>query len=208
MASAIIHIAVAKKVNEYLNMEEKPYFLGSIAPDLGKYVYGSKDKMHFLNGKNNDIPDIDDFLQKYKKYLSNPFEMGYFIHLLTDFYWFKDFFNKNLDLFTEIADNIEIANKEKYKNSLEALMYNDYTSLNIEVIDHYNLVLDLFYEDFELPDIFIKEVPKDKLYLIIEKMGIMIENSAKSKIEILNSKYIYQFIEETSEKIIQIIKKM
>ena len=36
MASAIIHIAVAKKVNDIINRNKKDLYLGAIAPDAAK----------------------------------------------------------------------------------------------------------------------------------------------------------------------------
>ena len=38
MASAVIHLCVAKKVNEKLKMNERELLLGSIAPDISKQV--------------------------------------------------------------------------------------------------------------------------------------------------------------------------
>ena len=53
MASAIIHISVAKKINEILHMNEKELFLGTIAPDISKQIGESKDKSHFLFGSDD-----------------------------------------------------------------------------------------------------------------------------------------------------------
>ena len=37
MASAVIHLAIAKELEKYLNIEnKKDYYLGAIAPDLSK----------------------------------------------------------------------------------------------------------------------------------------------------------------------------
>ena len=39
MASAIIHLAIAKKVLEHINVEDqRDYYLGSIAPDIAKQI--------------------------------------------------------------------------------------------------------------------------------------------------------------------------
>ena len=39
MASAIIHLAVAKTLEKYLDIEnKKDYYLGSIAPDISKQI--------------------------------------------------------------------------------------------------------------------------------------------------------------------------
>ena len=91
MASAIIHIAVAKEINKDLHMNEKELFLGTIAPDISKQIGESKVKSHFLPNENTDLPNLEKFLNKYKDYLNIPFIMGYYIHLFTDYLWFKYF---------------------------------------------------------------------------------------------------------------------
>ena len=102
MASAIIHICVAKEVNKYLNMDEKYLFLGAIAPDISKHLSQTKEISHFLDHTNeDDVPNVDRFLTKYKDELVNPFEMGYFIHLLTDKYWFRDYVYQYVERYTK-----------------------------------------------------------------------------------------------------------
>ena len=64
MASAIIHMAVAKVVKEKMNLilNEKEYYLGTIAPDISKEINRSRDESHFIkNGKMH----IDEFVDKY-----------------------------------------------------------------------------------------------------------------------------------------------
>ena len=48
MASSIIHLCVAKKLNNILKKEETPFLLGSIAPDLTKLVDEPKTFSHFF----------------------------------------------------------------------------------------------------------------------------------------------------------------
>ena len=49
MASAIIHMAVAKVVKEKMNLSlnEKEYYLGTIAPDISKEINRSRDESVF-----------------------------------------------------------------------------------------------------------------------------------------------------------------
>ena len=71
MASAVIHLCIAKEVNKYLNMNLNELLLGSIAPDISKQVGETKEISHFLDHTNeDDIPNIDRFLAKYKKDLN------------------------------------------------------------------------------------------------------------------------------------------
>ena len=97
MASAIIHISVANEINKKLKMNNDLLLIGSIAPDLAKLIGQTKDKGHFLFG-DKGTPHMDKFLLKYR--IDNPFNMGYYIHLYTDLYWFRDLLPKiPLELF-------------------------------------------------------------------------------------------------------------
>ena len=204
MASAIIHLCVAKEINKYLKMDENYILLGSIAPDISKQIGETKEISHFLDHSNeDDIPNIDRFLSKYKSELNNPFEMGYFIHLLTDKYWFRDYVYKFIERYTR--DKVK---KNVTDTALKDLIYNDYTNLNITLIDNHNLNLDLFYNEIELPESKIIEIPVDKLDILIEKMGLIIEDSKEEKTFIFDSKDIEEFIKNTVKYIIRDIQML
>lgn len=203
MASAIMHIAVADKVNKFLNMEDKMLFLGTIAPDISKQVGTSRDLSHFIDNTDG-IPNVNKFYNKYKDYLNNPFEMGYYIHILTDYYWFKEFIPKrikNLKITDENGNMVVPDSKE-----ISKLIYNDYTNLNVSLIEHYDLSLKLFYEEMEYPRTRINEIPIDKLKVIVDQMGIIIKESTNGKTFIMELDDIYKFIDETADEIISIIK--
>lgn len=194
MASAIIHIAIAKEINKDLHMNEKELFLGTIAPDISKQIGKSKVKSHFLPNKNTDLPNLEEFLNKYKDNLNNPFIMGYYIHLFTDYLWFKYFMSE----ITNASDYIKLLNGHKINCSgkeITKLIYNDYTNLNISLIEEYNLDLSLFYEDINIPNIKFDEVPLDKLQIIVDKMGTIIENSKNGYTYSFNIDNVKQFIE-------------
>ncbi len=192
MASAIIHIAVAKEVNKNLKMNEKQIFLGAIAPDISKQIGESKVKSHFITNKDNSLPNLELFLKKYQDKLDNPFIMGYYIHLFTDYLWEKYFIeeivNKNtLKLLS--GDYITCSDKE-----ISKIIYDDYTNINISLIDKYNLDLSLFYEEVEIPKVNFKEIPLGKLQIIVDKMGIIVENSKKGYSYIFDLDNINNFI--------------
>ena len=204
MASAIIHLCVAKEINKYLKMDENYILLGSIAPDISKQIGETKEISHFLDHSNeDDIPNIDRFLTKYRSELNNPFEMGYFIHLLTDKYWFRDYVYKFIERYTR--DKVK---KNVTYTALKDLIYNDYTNLNITLIDNHNLNLYLFYNEIEMPESKIIEIPVDKLDILIEKMGIIIEDSKEEKTFVFDSKDIEEFIKNTVKYIIRDIQML
>ena len=198
MASAIIHIAVAKKLNEQLKMNEKELFLGTIAPDISKHIGQDRKVSHFLD--ENRIPNLNLFLKKYNNSLNIPFIMGYYIHLFTDYLWFKYFFNEITNLNTSITllngDTIKCSKEE-----INKLIYNDYTNLNILLIEEYNLDLSLFYEEIEIPKVKFTEIPLDKLQIIVDQMGVIIENSKKSFTYSFNLDNVKQFINTCTDLI-------
>ena len=64
MASAVIHIAVAKEINKDLKMKEKELFLGTIAPDISKQLGESKVKSHFLPDVQSNLTILDNFFRQ------------------------------------------------------------------------------------------------------------------------------------------------
>lgn len=204
MASAVIHLCVAKEINKYLKMDENYLLLGSIAPDISKQIGETKEISHFLDHTNeDDIPNIDRFLSKYKNELNNPFEMGYFIHLLTDKYWFRDYVYKYIERYTQ--DKVK---KKVTYTAIKDLIYNDYTNLNIKLIDNHNLNLDLFYNEIPLPKSKIIEIPVEKLHILIDKMGIIIEDSKEEKTFVFDTTDIEEFIKNTVKYIIRDVQML
>lgn len=202
MASAIIHICVAKKLEKYLKIKNtKDYYLGSIAPDIAKQIGMSKKQSHFLYNKKEQVPNIEMFIEKYPNYKSNDFDLGYFIHLYTDKLWFDGFideltYNSSIRLLDGTIINLD-------KEKIDSFIYQDYTNLNIKLIDEYNLDLSMFYEDFNIPDSNIEEIPLDKLNILIDKMGIIIANSKEEKAYMFDIVSITNFIEKSKSEILK-----
>lgn len=201
MASAMIHICVAKKVNEILRMDSTLLSLGAIAPDLSKQVGELKIASHFLDdNKEDSYPNIDRFLKKYRSELNKPYEMGYLIHLLTDKYWFRDYVYEYIKNYKATKDK----NAELSYTALKNLIYQDYTNLNRDLIDEYNVDLYLFSNEFQYPKSKITEIDCTKLPIIVEKMGLIIKESQKNKYPfIFDLSDIKIFIEECSNQIIK-----
>lgn len=202
MASAIIHLAVAKTLEKDLEIENlKDYYLGSIAPDIAKQIGETKHKSHFLINTSDDIPNIKMFTDKYSNFKNNSFDLGYFIHLYTDKIWFKDFITKIIsgDYIKLLDGTVIHSTPEEIQN----LIYQDYTNLNTKLLDEYNMDLSLFYEDFIKPNTTIDEIPTDKLNILIDKMGVIIENSKEEKSYTFDTFIILQFIDEISREILE-----
>lgn len=205
MASAVIHLAVAKELEKYFKIEnKKDYYLGSIAPDISKQINEPKEKSHFLYNTKTDIPNIELFTNKYTDFKNNDFNLGYFIHLYTDKIWFDEFLEKLVySNSIKLLDGTIIRIKEE---EIGKLIYKDYTNLNIQLIDEYQIDLSLFYEDFQIPNTNLDEIPIDKLNILIDQMGIIIENSKQEKNYIFDIVLIKAFINSCVNEILNELK--
>lgn len=202
MASAIIHLAVAKVLENNLHIEnKKDYYLGSIAPDISKQIGQSKQKSHFLYNTKKNVPNIKMFTDKYKDFKNNSFELGYYIHLVTDKIWFDEFFETIVcGQSLRLLDGTIIQTTQQ---EIQNILYSDYSNLNIQIIDEYQMDLSLFYEDFKIPKTKITEIPIEKLNILIDKMGIIIENSKNNKNYVCEISEIKNFIEQTKIYILE-----
>ena len=200
MASAVIHLAVANEINKKLNRDKSQLLIGAIAPDISKFIGEDKTKSHFLKELDSNIPDIESFLNKYKNNLTDDFVMGYFIHLYTDYLWFKYFVTEFYDkpMITKLDGTVVKCSG----NMLSLYVYNDYTNLNIKLIDKYNMDLKIFYNQLRKLSNIIEEIPMDKMGLLLSQMGIIIENSKEKKDYIFNIENIEKFITTSVELIL------
>lgn len=207
MASSVIHMCVAKEINKVLNYPENELLLGSIAPDISKHIGENKNRSHFLDKDNDDDSmNIDAFLNKYKEKIKEPFMMGYFIHLYTDLLWNKYFVSEIVEKGT-----IKLLNGEKIDIDpviYKKLIYNDYTNLNIKLIDEYNLDLSLFYNEVIVPDIHMDEIPVEKLHLLVDQAGIIIQNTKENKAYTFDIENIKTFIDLSVKLIISVINEL
>ena len=206
MASSIIHLAIAKKVLEHVKVEDqKDYFLGAIAPDIAKQIGLNRDISHFSMNSKLDVPNTNLFIKRYPYFKYNSFDLGYFTHLYADKVWFSDFLpNRIQNCSIKLLDGTIIKTDPK---EITEMIYADYTNLNIRVVEEYDLDLSLFYEDFKIPKTNMTEIPIDKLDILINKMGILLENSKKEKTYTIDITDINKYIDETTKEIIQILKK-
>lgn len=200
MPSAIIHIAVANEINKKIKKDESKLLIGSIAPDMAKIIGETKLKSHFQK-ENTTTPDLSKFLDKYQDKLNDSFILGYYIHLYTDYLWFKYFipevFDYDSSMIKKLNGEVVKCNGEMQK----LYIYNDYTNLNRQVIDEYNLDFKIFYNDLPKFEYGVDEIPMDKLSLLLDKMSLIVSSSNEHKNFIFDIKNIKKFI-ETSTKII------
>ena len=206
MASAIIHMTVANQINKIINKDNNKILIGSIAPDISKHLGETKYYTHFLDDVENDVPNIDKFLNKYKNKLNDDFVLGYFIHLYTDYLWFKYFIPEicDNDLITKLDGTVVKCNG---RMALQYI-YNDYTNLNSTLLDMYDLPLNIFYEEIPKMEQIIEEAPVDKLHLIVDKTGVIIENSKVKKDLVFNVDNIKSFVDTSVDLTMAKLKEL
>lgn len=206
MASAIIHMVVANEINKKINRDSDKLLIGSIAPDISKFLGQAKIKSHFLSDENNNIPNIKAFLKKYINNLDDDFVLGYFIHLYTDYFWFKYFipeiYRKNF--ITKLDGTVVKCSG----NMQEMYIYNDYTNLNTKLLNNYNLKLDIFNNSTPVFANIIDEIPMEKIDIIINQVLLIIENSKTNKDLVFNFENIENFIKMTVELILSKLKEI
>lgn len=130
-----IHIAVAKQymkkhINEIKN--ENEFLDGTIRPDMEENLIDlckDKTKTHYGNlGYKNDgtfETNIYKFLKDKNTDISKDFYKGYLLHLLTDYYFYNDYFNKEL---LEVIKNND-------------LFHYDFDCTNKMLENKYNIIL-------------------------------------------------------------------
>lgn len=100
MPSWITHLVTANKVFEKLEIKDKNSFLfGNIMPDILNNYIVKKTNMHkcyeethfaedaLINGIKCKFPGYNKFLEEYEDKMTNPVILGFYSHLLADYYW-------------------------------------------------------------------------------------------------------------------------
>lgn len=102
MPSWITHLVTANRLLDRIEVRDKNSFLfGNIMPDiLNNYIVKETNThreyniTHFtqdiiINGIEYEFPNPDKFLEEYKNKMQDSLICGYYIHLLTDYFWNK-----------------------------------------------------------------------------------------------------------------------
>ncbi len=206
MPSAVIHMAVAHKVNQKINKKYDKFMIGAIAPDIAKQIGEPRGKTHFTFGDPRGIPNIEAFLSKYKNNLDDDFVMGYFVHLYTDYLWEKYFISEIYD-YNMIKKLDGTAFKCDERTAL-IYIYSDYTNMNIQLFDEYDMDLSIFYN--ELPELnnIIEEIPMNRLQVLMDAMSLIIENTKSRKDYVFDLTNVKKFVDLSTDLIVSKIAEI
>ena len=87
------------------------------------------------------------------------------------------------------------------KDEFTKYLYNDYTNLNVKLLDEYDLDLSLFSNPIMLPNVTIDEIPFHRFQELLDATSVIIENSKEKKEYLFNIDGIKEFISYLSEVI-------
>ena len=178
MPGFTIHLAIGKRyIDKHKNQikNEEEFIKGIMAPDLNKEmteIEKDKSKSHYgIWGNYNVTTNIDKFLKDEKVNIEQDYWKGYFLHLITDHYFYS-------------VDFINEFNQTKKNNEN---LYNDYDCLNATLRKDY--MIDKYKIDAIEKYMYIIE--KEPKYLKLEKVEKFIE-----KISSFDIKDTIKIIEE------------
>ena len=159
-----IHLEVGKRLNKWLKYEKSDYeefLLGNLLPDInnGFIVSGIKkikkhEITHFDNKK--DFQHHLFFLKKYFGNIKEPLYLGYYVHLITDYYF-------NYHFYTEKIVHYDISNYSKkeiteMKQHDFKLFNNKYLYNTIKISDIKNVLNKIKIDEVKIDEEDIKKV--------------------------------------------------
>lgn len=176
MACATIHLAIAKTyLNKHKNLNYEKFIAGTLFPDADK----DNDKTHYTN-KNRGSDNVSHVRSKVNLYAFlnehnnlDDFELGWFLHLVTDYLFFEECFTEEYLLSVSYEDFCKD-------------LYFAYNHLNLYLSEKYHIIESDYkeypseyypgspYENCILPkemiDSFINKVASIDLTKYIEKI--------------------------------------
>lgn len=132
MGSRIMHLLIANKIADRMNIDDKTSFLiGGIAADAAS----PKEKSHFYCGNLEDYSrkiDYDTFYKKYQTHKTTSFFLGYYSHLIADHIWLTGFYlpwlknrmEEDIDIFRDYHHDFKMLNAKliNYYSASEQLI--------------------------------------------------------------------------------------
>lgn len=179
MPSIAGHMAVAKLVSEKLNINDLNFIKGNLLPD----IILKPDSHHQVKGTYFMVPSLEYFREKLD--LTNNIHLGYFVHILLDYYFLEEFVPNN------ITDLNIFAN---------GTMYKEYDKVNYQLVKRFNLDvknLKAILSNFD------EEIDNQKLAYNLECLSLSIIEET----EYLNFDSFANFLNKILDIIIMEIKK-
>lgn len=172
------HMAVAKRIDELLKINNDNFYRGNLFPDL----FQDKNKSHYkIPGSRYLIPDIE--YVKENLNLKDKKNLGILTHLLLDKYYLEEYL-------INIKDNVFESKR----------IYNDYDILNKDIIEHFKLDLEKLNN---ILNNYVEEIDIEKLNKNLDYLN----NTKEGTLEFLNKEDFIKFLNNISIRIADEIKE-
>ncbi|MFC9707368.1 hypothetical protein ACFTRD_04330 [Paenibacillus sp. NPDC056933] len=146
MPLPMVHLDIAVLFEESLqgHVEQAPFYLGNIAPDSihmrEGWTRADKENTHFNPKDKNEREYVEQLKERYSTYIQQQadegwkwFVRGYFMHVLTDFYWFRSVHPQFVEQVT-ITDQDSGINRTK--DELGRLYYQETDQIDFNLYHH------------------------------------------------------------------------
>lgn len=132
MPSWSIHLKVGKELNKKLKIDNDLFMFGSLIPDTdndwGKHRFEAHyyGELKYPKCPKENMIDLNSFLNDYKNKMNNPMIIGYYCHILTDYFyneyiyynkWIQDENNEIIGIKKKDGSIIDI--RENFRDSLK-----------------------------------------------------------------------------------------
>ena len=209
----LIKVLEKKKIPYYscikeLNISDnRLYFLNNKdygnENDNSSIIYTKLNNHKFLFMGDAGVEVEKDLIEKYNLQDIDVIKIGHHGSKTSSFkYFIPEVYQKNM--ITKL-DGTLVDCKDKM---LSLYIYNDYTNLNIKLLDEYNLNLKIFYNELPPLKSIIEEIPMDKLNIIVDQMAVIIEKTKEHKDFVFNIKNVKTFIDFSVQLILSKIKEI
>lgn len=183
MPTQMMHVAIAKKVNEKLELEQDLLYVGCLMTNWTNVEYHIS---HFKKATDGieGLSNPDDFYNKYQNKLNDPIVIGYLIHILTDRFWNKYMLN-NVYLYNEEKEVIGVKTKKKKELNLPEELIYELKAKTYNKYDNYLLgknLVDLIKDKiFEMPNLDEIKITQEELDQKIDEYNKLVNNAKKKR---------------------------
>ena len=221
MPSWFIHLSTANDVTKKIKVDKNEYLFANLMPDFNSgYVIKSNCIVDYSithKGKYEKgiLPDIEKFKQEYKDKMNNTVILGYWSHLLTDYFWNKLVYEKYC-VYDDKNEKIGYKRKDKTiqycsKEEIRKTKVNDFHVFEKYLLSRNEIQIPYFTNDIlekskEIKEIYVqkKEMLNAIDYLNIEKEKSKIE---EEQYNMFSQEDIQKYYEQSIEFILEEIKK-
>lgn len=230
MPGYVIHMAAASRL-----LEEKgetnssfidAFLLGNIIPDA--MARDDKKASHFWDDETyknlNRIPNMDAFMLEYGDNLENPFVLGYYMHLLLDNLFVREYWSEHFDMLDKDMNQETLYDKVQYmrlkKDGMvypreeffsDSLYYGDYDRMYPYILERYNIQFPKNINVLNKDRIPITQINGEEAIPILQRMldkaGSLCDRNGNNKkqLKIFELEHIYSLVEKIVSNVCDMI---